>query len=104
MLYTEFHNKHIIKGILTAVDPLHIGAASKDSLNPIEVDNAVLKDAAGKNWTLSDELVVYVEDADGNWSVGKESAMTARKDKLASISLVDADADGEYDIAIVVKK
>lgn len=47
MLYTEFNNKHVIKGILTAVDPLHIGAASKDSLNPIEVDNAVLKDAAG---------------------------------------------------------
>ena len=77
---------------------------SADVTDATSVTNGVLKDAAGKNWTLSDELVVYVEDADGNWSVGKESAMTARKDKLASISLVDADADGEYDIAIVVKK
>lgn len=47
MLYTTFENKTIVKGILTAVDPIHIGAAGKDSLNPIEVDNAVLKDAAG---------------------------------------------------------
>lgn len=47
MLYTKFENKTIVKGILTAVDPIHIGAAGKESLNPIEVDNAVLKDAAG---------------------------------------------------------
>ena len=47
MLYTKFENKIIIKGTLEAVDPLHIGSSEKSSLNPIEVDNSVLKDSLG---------------------------------------------------------
>ena len=47
MLYTEFDNKTIIKGTLTAIDPIHIGAASKDSLDPTELDSPVLKDSFG---------------------------------------------------------
>ena len=47
MLYDTFVNQFIIKGVLEAVDPIHIGASAKDSLNPIEVDSSVLKDAAG---------------------------------------------------------
>jgi len=47
MLYTELKNKAIIKGKLTAIDPIHIGAASKASLDPTEVDSSVLKDAVG---------------------------------------------------------
>lgn len=47
MLYSTFDNKFIIRGTLVAVDPIHIGAASSDSLNPVEVDNAVLKDLKG---------------------------------------------------------
>ena len=47
MLYTKFENKTIIKGTLTAIDPIHIGAASKESLNPVEIDSAVLKDSNG---------------------------------------------------------
>jgi CRISPR-associated RAMP protein (TIGR02581 family) len=47
MLYSTFSNKFIVKGTIVAVDPIHIGAASSDSLNPIEVDNAVLKDSNG---------------------------------------------------------
>ncbi len=46
MLYTKFENKTIITGRLTAIDPLHIGAAGKENLNPIEVDNFVLKDSS----------------------------------------------------------
>ena len=47
MLYDTFVNKFVIKGVLEAVDPIHIGASAKDSLNPIEVDDSVLKDANG---------------------------------------------------------
>jgi CRISPR-associated RAMP protein (TIGR02581 family) len=47
MLYTKFENKIKIKGTLTAVDPIHIGAASRESLNPVDVDSAVLKDIMG---------------------------------------------------------
>lgn len=47
MLYTKLENKTIIKGKLTAVDPIHIGAASKASLDPTEVDSSLLKDASG---------------------------------------------------------
>lgn len=47
MLYSTFGNKFIIRGTIVAVDPIHIGAASSDSLNPVEVDNSVLKDLKG---------------------------------------------------------
>lgn len=47
MLYDTFQNRTIIHGKLVAVDPLHIGSSGKETLNPIDVDNSVLKDAKG---------------------------------------------------------
>ena len=47
MLYTTFENKSIIKGVLTAVDPLHIGGGYQYGTDLINADGAVLKDAAG---------------------------------------------------------
>lgn len=47
MLFDKFENRTVIKGILETVDPIHIGASEKNSLNPIEVDNGVLKDSRG---------------------------------------------------------
>lgn len=47
MIYSTFGNKFIIRGTIVAVDPIHIGTASSDSLNPVEVDNSVLKDLKG---------------------------------------------------------
>lgn len=47
MLYNKFVNKYTVKGKLIAVDPIHVGSSSKNSLNPSDVDDAVLKDSRG---------------------------------------------------------
>ncbi len=47
MLYNKFENKTIVKGVLVAVDPVHIGASAKNTLNPNDVDSSVLKDNNG---------------------------------------------------------
>ncbi len=48
MLYDKFYNRYIVTGKLVAIDPIHIGSSSKNSLNPIDVDNSVLKDNNGR--------------------------------------------------------
>ena len=48
MLFDKFNNRIIIKGKLVALDPIHIGSSVKNSLNPIDVDNSVLKDSQGR--------------------------------------------------------
>ncbi len=47
MLFDTFENKYILKGVLVAVDPIHIGSSAKSSLDPVEVDSSVLKDSRG---------------------------------------------------------
>lgn len=47
MLFDRFDNKYILKGTLVAIDPLHIGSSAKSSLDPVDVDSAVLKDSRG---------------------------------------------------------
>lgn len=47
MLFDVFDNRTIVAGELVALDPDHIGSSVKESLNPIDLDSPVLKDAAG---------------------------------------------------------
>lgn len=47
MLFDKFENKYILKGTLVALDPIHIGSSSKSTLDPVDVDSAVLKDSRG---------------------------------------------------------
>jgi len=47
MLYNRFENRTVINGIIEAVDPIHIGASTKESLNPVDMDDHVLKDSNG---------------------------------------------------------
>lgn len=47
MLFDVFDNRTIVTGELVALDPVHIGSSVKESLNPIDLDSPVLKDAAG---------------------------------------------------------
>lgn len=47
MLFDVFDNRTVVTGELVALDPIHIGSSAKESLNPIELDSPVLKDAAG---------------------------------------------------------
>lgn len=47
MLYNRFENRTVISGIIEAVDPIHIGASAKESLNPVDMDDHVLKDSNG---------------------------------------------------------
>ena len=41
MLYNRFENRTVINGIIEAVDPIHIGASTKESLNPVDMDDHV---------------------------------------------------------------
>lgn len=47
MLYNRFENRTIISGVIETVDPIHIGASAKESLNPVDMDDHVLKDSNG---------------------------------------------------------
>ena len=47
MLFDKFDNKTIINGVITAVDPLYIGSAGAETLDPTQVDGSVLKDLNG---------------------------------------------------------
>lgn len=47
MLYDKFVNKYTVKGKLIVTDPVHIGSSVKNSLDPSNVDNSVLKDSRG---------------------------------------------------------
>lgn len=48
MLYDKFLNRYTVTGKLIAIDPIHIGSSSKNSLDPTDVDDAVLKDNNGR--------------------------------------------------------
>lgn len=47
MLFDKFENKYVLKGVLVALDPIHIGTSAKSSLDPVDVDSSVLKDSRG---------------------------------------------------------
>lgn len=42
LFFDKFENRYILKGILEAVSPLHIGA-SKERFDPLEVDNGIVR-------------------------------------------------------------
>ena len=48
MLFDKFENKKIITGVITAIDPIHIGSSQREGMDPTQVDNSVIKDASGK--------------------------------------------------------
>ncbi len=46
--FNRFVNRYVITGTLCAIDPIHIGSSDGDTLDPVEVDDSVLKDSAGR--------------------------------------------------------
>ena len=48
IFFNKFVNRYVITGTLTALDPLHIGNSGNDTLDPVDVDSAVLKDSFGR--------------------------------------------------------
>ena len=47
MMFDRFENRYILKVVLAAVDPIHIGTASESVLDPSAIDSPVLKDSRG---------------------------------------------------------
>ncbi|AEM74979.1 CRISPR-associated RAMP protein Csx7 [Caldicellulosiruptor acetigenus] len=45
LLFDKFENRYIIKGIITNLNPIHIGAGGA-SFNPLEVDNRIVRYAS----------------------------------------------------------
>lgn len=58
MLLDKFHNKFIVKGILVAQTPIHIGAG-EEGFDPIQADNAVIRDSMETLIFLAVHLKVY---------------------------------------------
>ena len=68
------------------------------------VSGNVFKDGASASYSLDANVAVYVYDSsDDEWAAKSKSALGGRKNAFTSITLVDTDADGDYDIAIIVK-
>lgn len=55
MLLDKFHNRYIVKGTIVAETPIHIGAGN-ESIDPVETDNAVIKDKDGKPYIPGSSL------------------------------------------------
>jgi len=55
MLMDKFKNRYIVKGTIVAETPVHIGAGS-ESMDPVETDNAVIKDKDGKPYIPGSSL------------------------------------------------
>ncbi|WP_416175488.1 CRISPR-associated RAMP protein Csx7 [Clostridium sp.] len=55
MLFDKFNNKYIVKGTMVAVTPIHIGAGNMN-LDPLEVDNSVIRDSNGKPYIPGSSL------------------------------------------------
>ncbi|WPX08783.1 type III CRISPR-associated RAMP protein Csx7 [Anaerocellum danielii] len=45
LLFDKFENRYIIKGVITNLNPIHIGAGGS-SFNPLEVDNRIVRYAS----------------------------------------------------------
>ena len=68
------------------------------------VSGNVFKDGAKASYSL-DSIAVYVYDeSDDEWTAKAASALAGRKGSFKSITLIDSDKDGDYDIAIVTKE
>ena len=93
----------VVTAVTEAKDGEVIKVAKADVTDKTSVSGSVFTDAAKTNYSLDADVVVYVLD-DDDWSVGKNSAMAGRKNAFESITLVDTDKDGDYDIVLVVKK
>ena len=46
-MFDIFIEQIILTGKIVTIDPIHIGSSGKNSLNPVETDNSVLKDFKG---------------------------------------------------------
>lgn len=55
MFFHKFENKYIVKGTLKAISPIHIGT-SKDNFDPLQSDNAVIRDNDGKPYIPGSSL------------------------------------------------
>ncbi|UZQ85934.1 RAMP superfamily CRISPR-associated protein [Thermoclostridium stercorarium] len=55
MLLDKFHNRYIVKGTIVAETPIHIGAGN-ESIDPVETENAVIKDKDGKPYIPGSSL------------------------------------------------
>lgn len=71
MFFDKYQNKFIVKGIIKADTPLHIGAG-QDSFNPVQVDNGVIVDHNGNPYipgsSLKGVLRSYIETAVNSWT------------------------------------
>ena len=69
------------------------------------VSGSIFKDGAKASYSLDKAVAVYVYDeSDDEWTAKSASALGGRKGAFTSITLVDSDKDGDYDIAIVTKE
>ena len=100
-MYTLTFDSDDVVNKTTAVSGTSVAA---DVSAATSVSGNVFKDGASASYSLDANIAVYVYDeSDDEWAAKSKSALGGRKNAFTSITLVDTDADGDYDIAIVTK-
>ncbi len=92
-------------GVVTSVTPA-AAADEKDAdvSGATSYSNHVFTDGANKNYSLDDDIKVYIYDvSEKEWTAKGASALEGRKNAFTSITLYKTSSTGDYDIAIVVK-
>ena len=83
MTFEKFHNRVVIKALLVAVTPLHIGART-DSFKPSEINGSLLKDIYDRAYipgsSLKGVLRAFLSSVDRNTCNGDVESMFRRKE------------------------
>ena len=92
-----------VAGEFQTVDAVEAKLVNEDGkTKSTAVSGTKFTDAAGNNYTLDSEVVVYVYDVDDDkWSAGTKSSMAGKG--FEGIFLYKTDASGDYDFVIVMK-
>lgn len=96
-------------GVVTAVKPYSFPAPDfsvdlSDANGSVTYSGNIFTDANKNSYDMDADIVVYVKNADDEWSVGSKSALKGKNTKFDSIVFKQTDDDGDYDIVIVDQK
>lgn len=86
MLFDIFENKQVITGVITAIDPIHIGSSGNEGLDPTQIDSSVLKGADGKPIIPGSSLKGVIRSAFSAAlrSIGKDACDVLDNDKCCT--------------------
>ena len=80
----------------------YLGVSNLDT-EATSVSGNVFTSTDGANYDLANDIIVYVCDGDGEWSVGSKADLKAKKGTLDDMWFFETSGDGAFDIAFVIE-